>query len=1041
MKKHKLVNRKLIHIPIILICMLFTLSSFAQISYTFSGKITDKQSGLPIIGASVIIENTTSGSQTDFDGNYTFKTKLERQKHILIVSYMGYITEKIEFTPSSTNTITTNVVLTEDTLSLDEIVITGSSVVQERKKLGNAITSIKGSELIKMTPENITSAIQGKIPGAQITQNSGDPAGGFSIRLRGPSTIKGSSEPLYVINGVVTSNLTTNVTNMNVSSGDAQPGQNRMVDINPNDIENITVLNGGAAAAIYGSRASNGVVLITTKKGLSKDGKPNLFFKSTFKINQLRKKISINLKGEEFNTIPNSSLTGRLWPIFGFNPTNNSLTPFKYLSSDKFKTTRYDYQDQIFQTGFGTDNYFSAAGGTDKFKYFGSIGYLTNEGIIKNTKYNRFSTRFNFNHKITDWLSYNLGLYYANGKSDEKPDGNVFWSPINSMNITNNNFDITKRDSNGNLLAVERTRINPLSIIETFDINQSISRFIPNLHLQIKPIEKLTIDQIIGVDTYKQKGNIFIPTYPYENVNPAYYNKGYKANSEVNVFNWNYDINISYDTNLNDNLNSKTTLGYNFQSSNLEFDGKQGRDLDTSNNPTISLQTQPIDAKMKIFGFFLQETLSYKNHLFLTLAGRIDGATNFDPNERSNFYPKISGSYVFSNTDYWPDNSFINSARIRASYGQAGNLTAISPFERFSSYNSNNFLGTKTLQQNTKLGNDNLKTERTTEFEIGTDISLFDNRASFLFTYYNQNIEDLIVTRVLAPSIGGATRTANVGTMENKGLEIYARITPIKKDYLEWNLNFNFSSNKNKVLKTLGGDITIATVSGAPPVIQEGQPLGVFYGTYFAKDSNGNLLLTEASSNGTPVGVPQVERGDLTTGKPLRGPDGQPIGDVLRKIIGDPNPDYILGLGTNISYKNFSFSMLWEAVQGFDVFDADKRTRQGVGLGTIAEQELSGKLPRGWIAGFYPVQEFRMEDGSFIKLREVSLSYKFDNLFNNTLKNFKISLIGRNLYSSDNFFSYDPETNAGGQSNLLRAVNFGNVPIPRTFALSFSANF
>ena len=1017
--------------------MLFFVQSLVAQTKTISGTVTEKGSGGPLPGVSIIIEGTTTGSITDFDGKYTINASETKDKN-LVFSFIGFKTVSVKLTGESQ---VIDIALEEDATGLEEVVVIGSSLTQSRKKLGNAITTVKAEAMLKASPINITSAIQGKVPGAQITQNSGDPAGGFSIKLRGPSTINGSSEPLYVVDGVISSNLTTNVTNLNVSSGDAQPGQNRMVDINPNDIESINILNGGAAAAIYGSRASNGVVLITTRKGGNTNGDLNLYFKTTFNTSELRKKLDLNLRGEEFETIPNSTLTGRLWPIFGFNPADNSLTPFRFLSSDKFNTTRYDYQDQIFQTGTGTDNYLSLRTGNDKVNLMASVGYTSNEGIIRNTKYNRFSTRLNFNHKINDWISYNIGLYFANSSSDEKPDGNVFWSPINSVNITNNVFDITRRDANGNLLAVERTRVNPLTIIETFDITQDVNRFMPNLHLTIKPTEKITIDQIIGFDSYTQKGNMFIPIYPYANVNPAYFNDGYLGNATADIFNWNYDINVSYDTDLTENINSKTTAGYSFQSSDLELRGAQGRGLDASNNPTISLQFNKADPTLEIFGAFLQETLSLKDELFLTFAGRIDGATNFDVDNRTNFYPKVSASYVLSNTDYWNEDSFINSARLRASYGQSGNLTAIKPFDRFGRFNSSDFLGNSTLQQDGKLGNDNLSPERTNEFEIGTDLSFFNNRASLLFSYYKQDIEDLIVKRVLSPSIGGSLRTENVGTMENKGIEIYARITPIKTDDLVWNLNFNFSSNKNKVKETRGGDIIIANSAGAPPLVREGEPLGVFYGTYFARDANGEYILTGPSTNGVAQGVPQVERGDLATGTPQRDANGQPTGDVLRRIIGDPNPDYILGFGTDVSYKNFSFNMLWEAVQGFDVFDADKRTRQGVGLGRIAEQELAGELPRGYIAGFYPVQEFRMEDGSFVKLREVSLSYNFPTLFNKSLHDFKISLIGRNLISIDHFFSYDPETNAGGQSNLLRATNFGNVPIPRTFAISLSANF
>jgi len=1031
-----IIMTKTYHVLSVLLLTFFSLSTFAQ-SSTVSGTIV-AEDGFPLPGATILLKGTSTGASSDFDGNFSIQLTDAAGK-TLQISYIGYKTAEVSLTGSDQ---IVNITLTEDSNALDEVILVGSSVTQSRKKLGNAITTVKSVELVKASPTNITTSLQGKVPGAQITQNSGDPAGGFSIRLRGPSTIKGSSEPLYVVDGVITSNLTTNVTNLNVDAGDAAPGQNRMVDINPNDIENINILNGAAAAAIYGSRASNGVVVITTKKGGIYEDGPEFYFKSTFSVNTIRKKLDLNLIGEEFETVPNSALSGRLWPIFGFDANdNNALTTYRNLSTDKFETTRYDYQDEIFQTGFGSDNYFSTKGGNEKMGYMASVGYLSNEGIIKNTKFDRLSARVNFNHRIADWISYDLGLYYANSKSNEKPDGNVFWSPINSINITNNTFDITQRDANGNLMAVENTRVNPLTIIETFDITQDVNHFIPNFHLKINPIENLTIDQIVGVDTYNQKGHIYIPVYPYENVNPAYYNDGYLGDAEAKVFNWNYDINMAYDINITDKLNSVTTAGYSFQSSELSFEGTQGRGLDESGQPSIALQTQPIDTNLDIYGFFLQETLSWDNKLFFTLAGRIDGATNFDVDERSNFYPKISGSYVLSNEPFWNTESFLNSARLRASYGEAGNLTAISPYERFGSYTSNDYLGSSTLQQNNRLGNEGLVPERTKEFEVGTDLSFFNNRASLLFTYYRQNIEDLIVSRVLAPSLGGSSRTENVGTMRNNGIELYARVTPVKTDDLTWDLNFNFSSNRNKVLSTVGGDITIESVTGAPPIVKEGEALGVFYGTYYATDDNGELLLTGASTDGSPVGVPQQERGDLATGTPMRDADGQPTGDALRKVIGDPNPDYILGVGTDLAYKDFTFSMLWEAVQGFDVFDADKRTRQGVGVGQLAAQELTGELPRGYIAGIYPIEEFRMEDGSFVKLRELALGYEFPSLFNASLENVKLSLIGRNLISFDKFFSYDPETNAGGQSNLLRSVNFGNVPIPMTISLSLSANF
>ncbi len=997
--------------------------------YTISGTVVDQATNTLVPGVSVYIEDSSFGSVSDFDGKYTFTATKAPGTYTLIASSLGYTTKKITFTLGTETEIVQDFQLTEDLLSLDEVIVTGSTVVQERKKLGNAVTSIKANDLVKSNPVDVTSALQGKIPGAQITQNSGDPAGGFSIRLRGPSTISGSSDPLYIIDGVIASNLTTNVTNINVSAGDAAPGQNRLVDFNPNDIADINILNGSAAAAIYGSRASNGVVIITTKRGRNFGDGPEIFIKTSTNINDLRKKVDTNLRGEQFG-----GEDVRLWPIFGRDADGNT-TPFANLLTNKVEVQRYDYQDQIFRTGIGSDHYISYRDGNEKLSYAGSIGYTSNEGIIKNTKYERLSARLSLNHKVTDWLSYDLGFYYVNSQSDEKPDGNVFWSPINAVNITNNIYDATRRDENGNLQSVEPTRVNPLTIIEEFDITQEVNRFVPNLKVSLKPFKFLTIDQILGVDTYKQEGNISIPLYPYSPVNSAYFDNGYLGNAEAEIFNWNYDINATLDFDLSETINSQTIIGYNFQSSKLEYTGTQGRGLDENGIPTIPLQTQLSDDEIEIFGGFIQETLSFNDRYFLTLAGRIDGATNFDPDKRTNFYPKISGSYVLSNENFWKDSGIsnvINSARFRSSFGEAGNLTAVGPYSRFGRYQPSEFLGSDPLNQSSSLGNEGLEVERLKEFEIGTDLSFLNNRISVLFTYYNQEISDLIVQRTIAPSEGGSTRFENVGTMKNNGLEAYLRITPIKNDKMQWNLNANFSRNQNEVTRTIGGPISVATVSGAPPQVREGEPLGVFYGTYFARNTNGSLLLTAD-------GLPQPERGDPTTGEVQRDANGQPTGSNLRRVIGDPNPDFILGVGTDFSYKNFSFSMLWEAVQGFDVFDADKRTRQGVGVGRLAEQELSGELPRGYISSIYPIQEFRMEDGSFVKLREVSISYSFPELIKG-IKDMTIAFKGRNLISFDNFFSYDPETNAGGQSNLLRAVNFGSVPIPRTFIVSVSAN-
>lgn len=1003
--------------------------------YRLSGSVTEI-SGEPVIWASVIIKGTTLGSTTDMEGKYSFMAEVPSGTYDLVASFLGYKTVIQSITLGSAKEVTVDFTMVGDILGMDEVVVTGSSFTSSRRQLGNAITSVKAKDVVQAIPANVSTALQGKIPGARIVQNSGDPAGGFSVKLRGASTIFGSSEPLYVINGLIMNNNTNNVTNTNATAGDSRPGQNRLADLNPQDIESIEVINGAAAAVIYGSRASNGVVLITTKKGL--DQKPEFTFSSSLNINQLRKKVYINLRGEQFG-----SAEQRLYPIAGSDPLTGGLTVGRNFSTDKVPVQRYDYQDEIFQTGIGTDNYLSVRGGNAKTSYFASVGYLNNEGIIKNTDFRRLNTRLNVENRVSDKFKFALNLSYNNSASDEKPDGNVFWSPINSINITNNIWDIRQRNpETGDLQSVEPTRINPLSVIETFDITQETNRVLGNIQLTWVPLEGLSIDYLAGIDSYSQRGRIFIPPYPYAPVNQAYFDNGYASSSNVNSYFANNDINLVYTRDLNTSITSTTQAGFNFQFSRVISTTAQGRRLvpsiETVNGASIQLPSFSRDGKSRIWGYFLQQTFGYENRLFLTLGARVDASTVFGEENRNQFYPKASMSYLISDESFWSGlKEVISTFKLRASYGQAGNLTVIRPYDRFRRFNPGNVQGAIALNADPVLNDPEISPERQEEIEIGTDIAFLENRLGLNFNYYHQTITDLVLNVQLPASRGGTSILTNVGEMENKGVELGLNATVVKNSDIEWNVWGNYTRNRNKVTKVdfgNGNALNIPNSTGAPIAIRQGEPISVFYGTYYARNEDGSLLLTDK-------GLPQQERGDVGTREPGRDETtGQPKGDPLRRVIGDPNPDYILGFGSDFRYKKFNVGFVIESVQGVDVFDADKRTRQGVGIGEFAEQELSGELPRGWVWSIYPIQEFRMENGSFTKLREVYLSYTIPSPIAG-LKNLTLSASGRNLLSFDNFFSYDPETNAGGQSNTMLGVNFGNVPIPRVYTFTIKANF
>lgn len=717
--------------------------------------------------------------------------------------------------------------------------------------------------------------------------------------------------------------------------------------------------------------------------------------------------------------------------------------------------TRYDYQDQIFQTGTGTDNFINITGGNDKTKYFAGASYMKNEGIIKGTDFSRVGLRVNLDQILTSWASLAVGINAIKSTSADLPTGNVFWSPINSINITNNIWDITEKDANGNLKAAEPSRINPLSI-QTFDMRQNVNRAISNLKLSIFPLEGLQLDVITGMDAFSQVGTQYIPVYPYAGVNPAFYASGYASAANNVSFQYNTDLNLTYNKNFGD-ISSNTAIGYNYQNSRVDYTQSNGEfiapGVTSVNGSPVRLTSYSL-ARYWIDGYFAQQTFGYKNQLFLTGAARVDNSSIFSSSQRNQLYTKASMSWVLSESEFWKKssvNSFWNGAKLRASFGEAGGVTAIGPYDRFTLVSNNNYLGKTTYTPNSQLASENVAPERTRELEFGADLSFFKNKLGLGLTYYSQRVFDLLVSKQLAASEGGTSKLDNVGEMENKGFELSLNYNAVKTKDVSWDVYGIYSQNRNKIVKLGSPTVTLVTVSGAPAFLIEGKPASVFYGTYYARDAAGNTLKT-------PQGLEQTEKGSIAVYKgeaipdgsyveggflytPKRDANGQPSGVPLRKIIGDPNPDFAMSLGSNFKYKNFSFGFLLDGVYGVDVFNADRRTRQGVGIGDYSEKEIKGDLPRGYIYSIYLNEEWRVEDGSFTKIRELSLGYQLPNDLIKGLKDINFTVIGRNLYSFDTYDGYDPETNAGGVSDRLRGIDFGNVPIPRTIQFALKASF
>ncbi len=993
--------------------------------------------GEPLPGADVMVVETGKGTVTDFDGKFTLDAAYGN--HIK-VNYLGYKPKTVEV--KSDKVV---IVLEQDAVGLDQVVVTGVSGNATKKQLGSTLQTIKAEDLGEREVTTVTEALQAQVPGAYISRNNGSPDGSISVRLRGPSTVLGSSEPLIMIDGVIVNNEDRGI------SGLGSHSQNALVDIDMDDIDHIEVLKGPAASAIYGSIASNGIINIITKKG--KTGAPTVTVTSKINFNEVRKYKPLNTTMLYKNTN-----TGTIEAI----PDEVNGT----------KLGRYDWgKEYIFQKSQGYYNSVEVKGGTEQTKYVLSGAVLSNDGVLRNTNFSRQNFRLRLNQKLNKWMNVEGMLYFANTTSQEIPFGNgwvanpmigyLFGDNMVSPHANDRGvYPIIKKvpssDPNGGLMYLDYTGGgaqqwygNPYEAIDLTDIKINTNRVISNIKFDIRPLEGLNIKYNFGYDNAATKQHFFLP-YGFTSDRNGYLSK---SNSFVRILNSNLDA--SYTFNITDGIKSTTGAGYNYLYRRLDSYNMVQRELPIFDNVQVingDNATANGIYERSLWGGYVQQVFDFNEIFFLTLAGRMDGASTFGRDQRNQFYPKVSFSFIPSKMEWFAGSlgDFVNDFKIRAAYGEAGNLSVLdSPALNYTYlgtlYSAGTYLGQTTYLPNSTDGNKDIRPERTKEIEAGFDLSAFDNRLGVEFTYYKQDVKDLVMNRVLAPSTGFRSRYENVGSMINEGFEVGLTGTPVKTTDFSWNVQLNFSKNKNRVYDVPGYRIQVAGFGGTS-VVQEGEPLGAFYLYYYATDENGNWVL---DANGNPQrarGHYEDRDGDGFAETPVQDFDnnGQPTGALLKKVVGDPNPDYIASLGQTFRYKNFSLRVVFEAVQGFDVLDWDKRMAYRFPIGQFYGEELQlvkdGTKNPGWYGNRFFIWESFLEDGSFVKLREVSLSYKWKPSFK-ALKSVRFTLSGSNLLSFDKYWGMDPEVNYMGRSNVGRSQDFGGIPIPRVYTGSVVLTF
>jgi len=962
-------------------------------SYTITGELYDAKAGVPLIGGNVVVEGTVYGASTVRDGKFSILARLQPGTYKITTRYLGYKRQTRDVQLGDDLLVDIGrVSLDEDLLQIQETVITGAAVQTEKERLGNTIATVRGTAMAEANAPTIDAALTGKIPGAIVQQNSGTPGGGVSVRLRGTSTISSSAEPLYIVDGVIVDNSSndyvingTPVYNLGGYVG------NRIADLNPNDIDRIEVVKGAAAAALYGSRANNGVIQIFTKRGVAGDTK--ITYRSRVGTSTIRKTYDVNLFPYDK---PPSDPTRRL-------------------------VTRRDYQEDIFRTGYDIENYLSLSGGSDRTRYYLSGTHSKEEGIMEATSYRKVNFRVNLDQTVSNWLNLSAGANYINSHSERVPNGGIVGGEgvITNFAFQPNWFDL-RANAEGKFPTPPNAGFaNELEVLETWENPLNVDRFIGSLRATATPLKNVSLDYTLGYDQYTEEALRRIPRG-----SSAGYITGFSQAAIQKVQLINNDV-VATHVMGKGNLDFTTAVGVNLQ----YFEGNtiiaSARDL-TPLAGLLSAGAVPtateLRSKRVIYGYFGQETIGYKNKLYLTGALRFDAASTFGEDNRWQTFPKASLSYLISSesSEPWWNNTFgntLNRFKLRAAWGKSGGQP-LGAYDRFSVYNQVVNSNRPGLVNSTQVGNEDLKPETMREYEIGADFGMFDDRLSFEFSYYDKRIDDLLLQVTPAPSSGYGARIDNVGVLSNKGYELLGKAVIFDRDQFQWLTTFTFSHNKNKVLE-LSGPTFVVPNSFAIARVEEGEALGIFYGPTYVRNADGSIALNA---------------------------QGLPIRNPVASKIGDPNPDYVASLVNDFRLGGkFSVHTQFDAMFGNDVFNFTRRILEtpAFGNGKAYERELSGELPAGYFNARRTVFEEYIEDGSFIKLREISFNYLLDSGFVSSLglRSLQLTLSGRNLFSIDDYSGYDPEVNAAAQSTLVRGFDWSTIPLPRTFSFGITANY
>jgi TonB-linked SusC/RagA family outer membrane protein len=1012
---------------------LVTSITFAQ-ERIISGKVTDKVKGDALLAVTVSVKGTTKGTNTDADGNY--KLSVSDNDKVLVFSFVGYKPLEVEIG----NRTTLDVELQEDVSDINEVVVMGYGT-QDKREVTSSVSRVSAETLKSLPVAGIDQALQGRAAGVQISTNSGTPGGGVSVRIRGSSSINASNEPLYVIDGVPMS--TGNPSQL------AFGGQtiNALTDLNPADIESIEVLKDAASSAIYGSRASNGVVLITTKRGAA--NKTQFNFNAYYGVQEMWKKPRFLNRNEYLEVMTEAYINDG---IFDATATGQDWIDDYYGGLPYANTVDTDWVSQVTRKAAIKNYELNVSGGNDKTKYFISANYFDQEGIVINSAYRRFTTRLNLDHQVNKKLSFSTSTQLSKSETNRIVSDNTLYGPFANSLAASPLWPVYEPGTR----VYTRPQFfysNPVAEgTENTDLN-STWRGIVNASAKYTPINRLNITARAGSDIALFTERRYTPDNYAGSTSAATGGSGERGNNST--FKWVLELFADY----------KVTLGTDH---NFSFLAGTSRELNTINRSRVrgigfagekfkwvgsaATINEGTDEQIGwgLESYFGRVNYAYKNTYILSANVRTDGSSRFGQNNRFGVFPAVSGAIRVS--EFLKDKvSFLSELKVRASYGITGNQE-IGNFDSRYLYSGGNYLNRAAIFQS-QIPNPNLKWETTGQFDAGVDVGLFAGRINFQVDYYVKQTRDLLFNRPVASQNGFRSFVDNVGAMENTGIEFAVNTVNFTgaNNGFRWTTDVNISFNKNRITDLYEGKDIFSGFGGNSQVLRKGEPIGTFYGLI----SDG-VFSTSAS-------VPESRKaqgivaGDMNY-RDING-DGV-ITDADFTVIGNSQPLFFGGLTNVFAYKGFDLNVFLQFVYGNKTWNASGSFTQGM-LANFFDDNQSAVVLGRWRKEGDVTQTPRattdvsvnrnnqsnttrfVEDGSFLRVKNVILGYNVDKkvLEKVKLRSVRLYVQAQNLFTFTNYSGFDPEVNFAGASNTTLGTDFYTFPQARTYTVGINVGF